>query len=148
MLNKEKFYREKEINGKQYRITVLPALKAIGTGKRISKVLLPILGGAVDGLRDDGLNGTPKTFTELATTLVTQLDDFDLDALILDLTKDMMCDGEPVGDIDLFFQGELSDLLGVVEFALRENFEDFFTKNPLITQLTEGLKGMTEGTSN
>lgn len=142
-----KFYRTQEINDNTYQISLLPALKAIGMGKTLSKVLLPLLGGTVDGLRDDGYGETPKTFTDLAIVLTTQLDDLDLDQLILTLTKGMTCNGMEVKDINTHFQGDISSLIGVIEFALRENFQDFFTNNPLITRLTEGFKGITEGIS-
>ena len=140
----DKFYRKETIDDKEYQITMLPALKAVGMAKTLSKVLLPAIGGTIDGLRDDGFNGAPKTFTELAMTLCTQLDDLDLDAMILTLTKGLVVDGVEVKNVDDFFRGDINGLISVMEFALRSNFSDFFTKNPLIAKLKEAFKGLTE----
>lgn len=141
-LEQNKFFRTKTINGKKYQITLLPALKAVGMGKKLLKIILPAIGGTVDGLRDDGLMGTPKTFTDLALVLCEQLDDLDLDWLIQSLLNEATCDGKEIRDIDTHFQGELGELVGVMEFALRENFSSFFTGNDLIAPLKRILIGM------
>jgi hypothetical protein len=142
----DKFYRKQTINEREYQISMLPALKAVGMGRTLAKVLLPAIGGAIDGLRDDGIMGTPSTFTDLAVTLCTQLDDLDLDNLILTLTKGLTCEGNEVKDINTHFQGDLGELIAVLEFALRENFSSFFTGSDISIRLTEALKGLTEGT--
>jgi hypothetical protein len=141
-LEQNKFFRSKEINGKRYQITLLPALKAVGMAKTLSKVILPAIGGAIDGVRDDGLNGPPRNFTDLALTLCTQLEDLDLDNLINTLMQGVMCEGKEVRDINTHFQGELGELVAVLEFALRENFSSFFTGNDLIAPLKKMLAGM------
>lgn len=145
--NSEKLFRTKEVNGKDYQISVLPALKAIGMARKLSKVLLPILGGTIDGMRDEGLTATSSTFSDIAMTLVEQLDGLDLENTIKQLCKGLTCNGKEVRDLDSHFQGELGELVGVLEFALRENFSSFFTGNDLSARLKEMLEGVTGGIS-
>lgn len=147
-MEQNKFFRKKVINGREYQITLLPALKAVGMGKKLLKVILPAIGGTIDGLRDDGLYGTPKTFTEVATALCTQLDDIDLDELITSLLREALCEGTSVRDIDSHFQGEIGELIGVIEFALKENFSSFFTGSDFLAPLLRTLEGMGVETSN
>jgi hypothetical protein len=142
-----KFFRTKEVNGRKYQITLLPALKAVAMGKTLMKLILPAIGGTVDGLRDDGLYGVPKTFTDLALTICSQLDDVDLDEIISVLLKDLVCEGQTVRDLDTHFQGELGEMFGVLEFALRENFSSFFTGNDFLAPLMKMLQGMGVDTS-
>lgn len=143
-----KFFRSKVINGKKYQITMLPALKAVGVGKKLLKVVLPAIGGTIDGLREDNIYGTPKTFTDVAVALCTQLDDIDLDELIYALLNEASCEGKTIRDIDSHFQGEIGELIGVLEFALRENFSSFFTGSDFLAPLMRMLNGMGVETSN
>lgn len=147
-MEQNKFFRKKTINGRKYQIQLLPALKAVGMAKTLSKVVLPALGGTIDGMRDDGFNGVPKTFTDLALVICTQLDGLDLEDIIQSLLEGCSCDGTDVVDLDSHFQGELGELVGVLEFALKENFSSFFTGNDLIAPLMKMMEGMGVSTSS
>jgi hypothetical protein len=124
-----KFLAEKEINNKKFQIRKLGALKGIKIIQQLSKVLIPIFGGTLDGFKhDDFVHGAPKTFSSLALTIVESVDQIDVEGLILDFTKEMRVDGEAVV-FDDFFSANYSELLSVLEFCLKENFPDFFPQD-------------------
>jgi len=124
-----KFNSQKEINGKNFQIRKLGALKGIKIIQQLSKVLVPIFGGTLDGFKhDEFMHGAPKTFSELALTIVESIDQLDIETLILDFTKEMRVDGEAVV-FDEFFSANYSELLSVLEFCLKENFPDFFPQD-------------------
>lgn len=124
-----KFLSEKIINGKTIQIRKLGALKGIKVIQQLSKVLVPILGGTLDGFKHDSfMHGAPKTFSDLSLTIVETLDQMDIESLLLDFTKDLRVNGEAV-DFDEYFSANYSELLEVLEFCLKENFPDFFPKD-------------------
>ncbi|QDP59454.1 MAG: hypothetical protein GOVbin4162_28 [Prokaryotic dsDNA virus sp.] len=142
--NLEKLYRKTNINNKEYTIKLLKALPALRMGKTLMSVVLPAVGGTIDGLRDDGYGSTPKTFTELALVLCDQLGDIELDELAQDLLGGMLCNGIEVTNIDDHFQGEIDVLVELLAFALKENFGKLFMGKGLLAQfqkVTEGLMG-------
>lgn len=135
----EKFLVKKEINGREFQIRKLGALKGIKIIQQLSKVLIPIFGGTLDGFKhDDFIHGAPKTFSSLALTIVESVDQIDVEALILDFTKDMKVDGEAIL-FDEFFSANYSELLVVLEFCLKENFPDFFPQDGTTPQWVNKL---------
>lgn len=144
----EKFFRKKTINNKEYQINVLGAMEALKMGRTLSKVILPAVAGILDGTRANEFGETPKTFTDLALMICTQLDDLDFDYIVLTLLKGCKCDGRDIQSVDTHFQGDLGEMISVLEFALRENFSSFFTGNDLIIQLRDKIQDLTDTTSN
>jgi hypothetical protein len=84
------------------------------------------------------MHGAPKTFSDLAMTIVESVDQLDVEALILDFTKELRVDGEAV-DFDEFFSANYSELLELLEFCLKENFPDFFPKDGTTPQWVSKL---------
>lgn len=130
-------------NGKEVTIKRLPAMKGIKMANKLLKVVLPALGGTLDGVNasDDVLNGTPRNFTHLAITICQQLDDLNVEEVILTLTEDMYIDGNPV-EFDSYFASNYGELVEILEFALKENFSSFFMAKGISHRLISTLQGM------
>ena len=128
--------RNIDILGKKYSITILKASQGLEVGTRLIKTVAPAIGiffdnrEATKGLQsEDGevvFLDEQTIFTDLAVALVTQLDNLDLIGTIKGLLASLHCNSQPVV-FDDHFAGNLGELAAVVEFALKENFADFFT---------------------
>ena len=121
-------YRTTEIGGRKYTIRLLSAYTAFVTGMQLVKTFLPALGGLLDGegRKDLVLPEDDALFTETAMLLVNQMDRVDLVDVIQHLVKDAQCEGATIS-VDSHFRGNISGFISLIEFALRENFSDFFT---------------------
>ncbi len=122
--NNEAGLRRKEINGKLYCIQLLPASKGLTIGKRLIKSLGTALGVVLDS--NDNPFAAETIFTDLSIAIVSKIDDLDLEATIKELLGYCSCGGNQI-DFDRHFAGNYGEMVAVVEFALRENFGDFFT---------------------
>ncbi len=142
--NTEKLYRKTKIGDKEYTIRLLTAFPALRIGKRLMSVVLPAVGGTLDGLREDDYGTTPKTFTELALVLCDQLDGIEFDELAVELLGGSLCNGIEIKNLDAHFQGEIEGMIELLIFALKENFGKLFMGKGLLAQfqkVTEGLMG-------
>jgi len=119
-----------QINGKKFRIHLLPAItKGIPIARRLLNVIAPAVGGTLDGMRhDDLIHGVPKTFTEMSLVVCQQLEKAEVHNLIFELLKNLEVDDKQV-DLDEYFAANYGEMVEVLEFALRENFQSFFTGN-------------------
>lgn len=142
-INKDAGLSVKTINGKEYTVTLLPATIGLKMSLEISKLLAPSLGASVDGLRhDDILHGAPQTFSDLALKLVNQMDKVNIVGMIGTLLGSVEVNGKRI-DFDNHFRANYGELIQVLEFALRENFESFFTGSGLQTRFQEVMENLT-----
>lgn len=136
-INKEAGLASKQINGKEYTIHLLPATAGLKMSLEISKLMAPSVGAGLDGLRhDEILHGSPTTFTDLAMKLVTQMDQVNVVELVGALLGKVEVGGSRI-NFDTHFRANYGELIQVIEFALRENFESFFTGNGFLTRFQE-----------
>jgi hypothetical protein len=92
-------------------------------------VVAPAVGGTLDGMRhDDLIHGVPKTFTDMSLVVCQQLEKAEVHNLIFELLKSLEVDNKQV-DLDEYFAANYGEMVEVLEFALRENFQSFFTGN-------------------
>jgi|26BtaG_2_1085354.scaffolds.fasta_scaffold05197_5 hypothetical protein len=141
-INKQAGISTKEINGVNYTLHLLPATVGLKMSLEISKLLAPSIGASFDGLRhDELLHGAPKTFSDLATLLSTQLDKVDVADLISALLSNVEVDGKKI-NFDTHFRGNYGSMIQLVEFALRENFESFFTESGFQTRLMSLMESL------
>lgn len=144
-----KMFRKTKLNGKEFQITLLPALQVFKYGKQLVKLILPVVGGGIDALQgnetldDLGLDEN-TTFTRLAFLACDKLDEFEVEELIVHVLHGATCDGKEY-DINNLTASDMKDLMGLVEFAFKENFYDFFMENPLTALLKGKLTGMLTG---
>lgn len=123
-------YSDTTVNGKNIRIKLLPALTVgIPTARRLLNIVAPAVGGTLDGLRhDDFIHGAPKTFSEMALVVCKQLEEAEVHQIIFTLLEHMEVDNKVV-NLDEYFMANYGEMIEILEFALRENFQSFFTGN-------------------
>lgn len=126
--------RRKDIDGIEYAVRLLPASDGFIIASEILKLVAPALGSGVDGLKNDAVFEQPKTFNDVAVSLITQMDKVDILKHIKRLLKDSTADSESI-QFESYFMANYGRLIKVVEFALEANFSSFFTDNALKTQL-------------
>lgn len=124
-----------------YTIKLLGGFKGIPIARRLAGVALPLIGRGADELRnDDELFEAPKTFTEMAVILMERVDGLDVeDMLFNNILVDTEVNGERIEDWDDYLTGNYGDFIELVGFALKENFQSFFTENGLIGKARQYL---------
>lgn len=140
---KDKYSRTKKIKGTNYTIQMLQALPALKVGRAIASVVTPSLGAAFDGIRDASGLQIKNTFTDIGTVLIEHLDRLDLDFIIPQLLDGLEAEGKDI-DFNEHFRGDFAALIELIAFAAQENFESFFTGNPMIARLKETLAQLAE----
>lgn len=123
-------YSDTTVNGKNIRIKLLPALTVgIPTARRLLNIIAPAVGGTLDGLRhDDFIHGVPKTFSDMSLVVCQQLENAEVHQIIFTLLEHMEVDNKVV-NLDEYFMGNYGEMIEILEFALKENFQSFFTGN-------------------
>lgn len=119
--------RQLTLNGKVYSIKLLPASKGMSVSSRLIKALGPAFGVMLDSNNEDLFPEQVSMFTDLAIAIVRQLDELQLETTIKELLGCLSCDGQTV-NFDEHFAGNYGELIAVTEYALKENFGDFFTE--------------------
>jgi len=114
------------INGKTVKIVLLKTLDGIKISKEISKVAVPAI---------TALQQSDGDITQLAVALVNNLDSIDLGAIIIKLFDGATVDEFPI-NVDDYFAGNYGELVGFLTFALKANFESFFSLDSLSDLLT------------
>lgn len=138
-----KFQKTLELeNGDKYIINILKGRDGIRLFNKLKNVLLPLIGGTIDGIKQEDVSFSKiTTFSDLALILCDQLDKIDVEDTILTLLKD--CQYEKKGDIpktvnfDIHFAANYGELLTVLEFALKENFGSLFMGKGIHLRLME-----------
>jgi hypothetical protein len=134
-----------KIKGTDYTINVLPALPAYILGVELMETLLPSIGSASDnGLNiEEILPEDRAVFTQVAVYLVKSLKDLDKVTIIQQLLEGATMNGQPL-DLILGMRGKVSDLAFLIEFALKENFTDFFIEyiKDRVTDLPSLIQGI------
>lgn len=142
-----KFQRQTVIGGKQYAISVLPARKGFTVARKITNILLPVLGEGMDSMSDKALL-SGQGLGSAAKILVNQMEDADVDSIIFDqLLVGASCNGQAI-DPDTHFMANYGEMIELIEFSLRENFESFFTAKGLMTRLMSFLPSTGQETEN
>ena len=66
-------------------------------------------------------------FTDLSIAIVSKLDDLDVINVVQELLRGCTANGKAI-DPNEYFSGQIDHFYLVIEFALKENFGDFFSK--------------------
>ena len=135
----------KVINGKKYVIQMLPAMQGVSLAKRILKSVVPLLGMWADGEKKEDfiLPEEDNLFAELALMFNSKLDELNVEEVIAALVSGLTCDGKEV-EFNTHFRQNYSELLLVLEEALRGNFGSFFVEylEAKGINFQEGLKAL------
>lgn len=121
-------YKKIQIGNKVYSIRLLPASVGFSVATNLIKTFLPVLGSYADANGRKGLvlPEDDSVFSEMAILLCSQLDKIDPLILVQQLLADSLVNGKQF-NFDDQFRANYSDLIKLIEFALKENFGDFFT---------------------
>lgn len=118
--------RQIVIGDKTYGIQLLPATAGLQLGNRLIKGFAPTLGVFLDNEENTEFSLEQTLFTDAAIALTRHMDDMDVVAIIKGMLAGLTCNAKPV-EFDQEFRGNYGTLMAIVEFALKENFSDFFT---------------------
>lgn len=141
-INKQAGISSVTIKDDEYTVHLLPTTVGLAMSLEISKLLMPSLGAGIDGFRhDEILHGAPTTFADLGKLLVGQMGDVKIVEMIKALLGNVEVSGKKI-DFDTKFRGNYGTLLQLVEFALKENFESFFTESGLQTRFAQLMSNL------
>ena len=132
------------INNKEYAIQILTTSLGIKVKEKIIRAFGPTIGVALDYMEkgNDLLPDEFNMFTDLSIALVSNITQLDVVTTIQLLLADSYCEGQRV-DFEEHFAGNYGELYTLVEFALKENFGNFFTDYLQAKGLSvESLKAM------
>lgn len=117
------------LNGKTLSIVLLKSLDGIRMSQQLSKVAIP----AITALQSTG------DMVHLANAVVTSLDEIELDKIITKIFEGSTVDSGdgafPI-NVDNYFAGNYGELVSFLTFALRANFESFFSVENLSALFT------------
>jgi ribosomal protein S18 acetylase RimI-like enzyme len=146
VINKGRKSFKTENGDNDVSIKLLPMSTGIKVAKELIGLIAPAIGSAVDGVRhDDLIHGAPRSFSDLALVLVGQLDKVDVENLIELLLAGMLVNGNEV-DLDDHFSANYHELLEIMEFALKENFQTFFIGKGMKARLITAVQTLMAGT--
>lgn len=139
-----RFRAKTVIGGKEYSIKRLKAREGLSIATTLMKIAAPLIGSSMDGLRhDEFIHGSPKTFSDMATLFVGNIDNDVVLQVVDKLLEDLYVNENSV-DFDEHFMSNYGELVAVVEFALKENFSSFFTENGIAARLKTTLETIME----
>tara|TARA_R110002126_G_scaffold34517_7_gene106823 strand:+ start:582 stop:971 length:390 start_codon:yes stop_codon:yes gene_type:complete len=114
--------------------------EGIAVAKRLLNVIAPTTGAALDGLQhDDILHGAPKSLSNLAMILCSQIDKAQIENLITVLLQDLYIEGQEV-DVEEYFAANYGELVEILEFSLEVNFKSFFMGKGIKARLMKGVQ--------
>lgn len=142
-----KFQAETEIDGNKFVIHKLGAMEAFVMGKDLMKVVAPLFGGTLDGMRETYDLEAPRTFTELAVVLSDRIDTIGIEQMAVKLLRGVTKNGVEIKDLNDPNQIETHEFFELFGFALQENFKKLFMGKGMIAQLRTTLTGMMDDSS-
>ena len=141
-----KFRRESTLSdsNKKFSVRVLPMTEGIAVAKKLLNVIAPTTGAALDGLQhDDIIHGAPRSLSNLALILCGQIDKVQIENLIQVMLQDLYVEGEEV-NIEEYFSANYGELIEILEFSLKVNFESFFMGKGIKARIMKGITTLME----
>lgn len=139
--NAQEFFNQKEIAGKRYSITALPAWEAVHGTTLLMTTLAPVFGEVLDSRNVDeeaAMFEKQNTFREILTIVSNNMHKQEMLVLVEKMLKGVTCDGQPI-DVNIHFQGKVHEMMELIVFALEVNFKGFFTQNDMFQSMMSGL---------
>jgi len=125
---------DREIGGKLWTVTLLPATRGLDVGRRLVRIIGPAIGQAIGAVGAGGImEADASLLAGAAGSLAEHLGEPDAAALVKELvTANVQCDGVPVtaASFDVLFAGDYGTLIGVAVFVVEVNY-----KIPLLSWL-------------
>lgn len=126
-MNQELGLAQKDIGGHKFEIKLLACREAGDVFIELLETVGPTIGIAIDKYRNlDYVEPTEDTsFAEVFSMLSSKLASSEFRGVVELILKDCVMDTKPFDD-NVHLRGEFNTYLELIEFALRENFQDFF----------------------
>lgn len=135
--NKEKAKNSTTINGKLYKVVPLMAEDGLIVWENLLALLGPSIGVGIDSFNhNEIIDGSPTTFSEAILLLQRKLDGTQLVNYSREMLVGLQCDGDEV-DWNKHFSANYGDWVQVIIFAMKENFQTFFTESGFGLNLQE-----------
>lgn len=124
MDNFTKSVRMTVVNGKSVQLSLLKARDGFQMAMRLQKLILPAIGALVDG--NSGID--TNAYARAASLLVSNMESDEILMMVEKLLGRMTIDGQVV-NFDEYFMANYGELVDILQFALKENFESFFASS-------------------
>ena len=143
----DRYYKHIEIEDELFKVKMVGGRKGVNIALKLKSIALPLIGQGVDGVKAENMAyETPQTFTQMALMLCQQMEHASIESLILDeiLYEVSIKDGDNWVklDWDEFLIANYSTLIPLLTFALKENFQSFFTGNGMMKGILSKLRTM------
>lgn len=143
----DRYYKHITIGDDIFKVKMLGGRKGVSIALKLKSIALPLIGQGVDGIKAEKVAfETPQTFTQMAMILCQQMEHASVETLILDdiLYEVSIKDGDRWVklDWDEFLIANYGALIPLLTFALKENFESFFTGNGMMKGILSKLRTM------
>lgn len=145
----EKYYKHIEINDNLYKVKMIGGRKGVGIALKLKSIALPLIGQGLDGLKQEHKYfEAPQTFTQMAMILCQQMEHNEIESLILDsILYEVSIKNNQTGkfeiiDWDEFLIANYGALIPLLAFALKENFQSFFTGNGMMKGILSKLQSL------
>lgn len=137
------------LNDKVYTIKPLPWAEGMDLWESMMKTLLPSVGTGIDGIFNSNEFSDKSTFAEMMLHLGHNLSGSTMRIYSVELFQEAKVDGQPL-DPNVEFSANYGAWLQLFVFAVKENFQSFFTEgwSQGINTLMEMLKSLQDKDSS
>lgn len=143
----EDFFTQETIGGKRYTIQKLNGWDAWDGWTLILSTIAPIFGEVLDSrnVDEEMMFEKQHTFKEVLTILTHNIRKPEMRVLINQMLQGATVDGLPL-DVDKEFgNGNVHNMQQVIIYAMKENFEGFFTESDIFQSVMGGLSKVMTG---
>lgn len=136
-------WKDIKIGEDTYSVRMIGGRKGIAVSLKLKGIALPLIGRQVDGAMSEETLEVPTTFTDMANILTEQMYKTDMDSLIFeDLLYKVKVNNEEITDWDEYLTCNYSCIVPLIAFAIKENFESFFTGSGMMNGILAKFKGI------
>ena len=143
----EDFFTQETIGGKRYTIQKLNGWDAWDGWTLILNMIGPIFGEVIDSrnVDEEMMFEKQNTFREVLTIVTSKLREPEMRQLVNQMLKGATVDGQPLDINEHFSGGNVHRMQEVVVYALKENFQGFFTESDIFQSVMGGLSKVMTG---
>ena len=142
----EDFFTQEVIGGKRYTIQKLNGWDAWDGWALILKMIGPVFGEVIDSrnVDEEMMFEKQNTFREVLTIVTSKIGEPEMRILIAQMLHGATVDGKPL-DINEEFRGNVHRMQELVVYAMKENFQGFFTESDIFQSVMGGLSKVMTG---
>lgn len=142
----ESFYTQETIGGKRYTIQKLNGWDAMDGWLLIMEMIGPVFGEVIDArnVDEEMMFEKQNTFREVLTIVTSKLRTPEMKTLMYQMLEGATVDGEKL-NVEEHFRGNVHHMQELVIYALKENFQGFFTESDIFQSVMGGLSKVMKG---